>query len=256
METVILAGGLGTRMSEETDRIPKPMVTIGDHPILWHIMKIYAAFGHTDFVIPVGYKGDIVKQWVQGLHLTDSSFRFQTALGIATSLSPEPTYDWVVTVLDTGKATQTSGRVRMALEACEGERVFLTYGDGLSNVDLDELLSFHESHGRLATVTAVRPPARFGRLGLEGNRVTAFGEKVAESEDHINGGFFVLEREVVNYIRDDLEPFEASPLEQLAAGGELMAFPHEGFWQPMDTIRDRQVLENLWASPAPPWRNW
>lgn len=256
MQVVILAGGLGTRLSEETVRIPKPMVTIGDQPILWHIMKIFAQSGFTDFIIPVGYKGDFVRNWVQGLHMTQSSFRYEAASERVIGLSDQPERRWTVTVLETGRDTQTSGRLRMALEASTTDRILMTYGDGLADVNLNALLTFHEQHGHLATVTAVRPPARFGRLGLQGNKVEAFGEKVADSEDFINGGFFVLQSEVLKYLTDLSEPFEASPLERLAADGELMAYVHDGFWQPMDTARDRQVLEDLWASPTPPWKNW
>jgi glucose-1-phosphate cytidylyltransferase len=256
MRTIILAGGLGTRLSEETVNVPKPMVTIGGKPMLWHIMKTYSHYGHNDFVLCLGYKSEVVKEWLVNLSRLDGSFDIDLATGEVRSLEDSQREPWQVLALDTGDATQTGGRLKRALEAIDDEMVFATYGDGVADVDLDELLEFHLRHGKLATVTAVRPPARFGRLHFEGDRVSEFGEKPQSEEGWINGGFFVLDRRVAAYILDDETLFEREPLSTLAASGELMGYRHEGYWQPMDTLRERHDLERLWASGEAPWKLW
>lgn len=253
MRTVILAGGLGTRLSEETVSVPKPMVTIGGKPMLWHIMQIYSRFGHKDFVICLGYKGEVIKEWLLNLDRLDGSFHLDLALGAVTPVGDSRREDWRVLALETGQDTQTGGRLKRALQAVDDETVMATYGDGVANVDLDALVAFHRSHGKLATVTAVRPPARFGRLHLEGDQVTRFGEKTQSEEGWINGGFFVLNRAVMDYIAGDEVLWEKEPLAALASEGQLMAFRHSGYWQPMDTLRERQDLEDLWSSGIAPW---
>jgi glucose-1-phosphate cytidylyltransferase len=253
MRTIILAGGLGTRLSEETVNVPKPMVTIGGKPMLWHIMKIYSHYGHRDFVVCLGYKGEVVKEWLVNLQRFDGSFEIDLSTGSLTPLGDSEPEPWRVMALETGKDTQTGGRLKRALEAIDDEEVMVTYGDGVADIDIDALLAFHRSHGKLATVTAVRPPARFGRLHLDGVQVTKFGEKAPAEEGWINGGFFVLNRRVADYIEDDETLFEREPLSSIASMGELMAYRHNGFWQPMDTLRERQELEHLWATAKPPW---
>ena len=256
MRTVILAGGLGTRLSEQTISVPKPMVTIGGKPMLWHIMKIYSHYGHRQFVVCLGYKGDVIKEWLLDLDRFDGSFEIDLSSGAMKPLGDAQRESWTVIALETGENTQTGGRLKRALESIDDEEVFVTYGDGVADVDLDALLAFHRSHGRLATVTAVRPPARFGRLHIDGDEVTRFGEKTQSEEGWINGGFFVVNRRVLDYIEGDETLFEREPLTALAAAGELMAYRHEGYWQPMDTLRERQDLEHLWASGRAPWAIW
>lgn len=236
MKTIILAGGLGTRISEETSDKPKPMVRIGDYPILWHIMKTYASHGYNDFVVASGYRADVIETYIN------------------TELAPES--ELLATALDTGVSTATGGRIKLAMSKIGRERVFATYGDGVADIDISALLDFHKSHGHLATLTAVHPPARFGRIELENNRVTSFGEKMQSKEGWINGGFFVLEPEVIDYIASLDMPFEHDPLVNLANDGELFAFPHAGFWQPMDTLRERNELEELWKNNQAPWKVW
>lgn len=256
MRTIILAGGLGTRLSEETVTVPKPMVPIGGKPMLWHIMKIYSHYGHTDFVLCLGYKGEVVKEWLLNLDRFDGSFEIDLSSGAVKQLGDSQKEPWTVMALETGAATQTGGRLKRALEVVDDQEVFVTYGDGVADVDLDALLSFHRAHGRLATVTAVRPPARFGRIELEDSKVTRFGEKLQSEEGWINGGFFVLNREIAEFIPNDDSPFESTALYHLADQGQLMAYRHFGFWQPMDTLRERHELEVLWAEGQPPWRVW
>jgi glucose-1-phosphate cytidylyltransferase len=256
VRTIVLAGGLGTRLSEETVSVPKPMVTIGGKPMLWHIMKIYSHYGHRDFILCLGYKGEVIKEWLLNLDRFDGSFEIDLSTGALKPLGDSQREPWTVTALDTGQDTQTGGRLKRALEAIEDSEVFVTYGDGVADVDIDALLAFHRSHGRLATVTAVRPPARFGRLHIDDAQVTRFGEKTQSEEGWINGGFFVLDRRVLGYISSDDTLFEKEPLSQLAAEGQLMAFRHEGYWQPMDTLRERQDLEHLWGSGEAPWAVW
>lgn len=256
MKTVLLAGGLGTRLSEETASIPKPMVEIGGRPIVWHIMSVYAASGFTEFVLALGYKGEVVKDYFFNFHARNADLTVRLGRGEQTvHAGSQP--DWTVHLVDTGAATQTGGRLRRLRPWLGDDRTFLmTYGDGVADIDIRSLVAFHRSHGRLATVTAVRPPARFGGLHVEGDRVAAFTEKAQSSEGWINGGFFVLERSVLDLVAGDETLWELEPLETLAARGELMAFRHEGFWQPMDTLRDKRHLEELWTSGRAPWKVW
>lgn len=230
MKVIILAGGLGTRIAEETETKPKPMVLLDDKPILWHLMNVFASQGHKDFVIATGYKGHVIHKWVEDLN------------------SP-----WNITALDTGVETLTGGRIRKCLELIGPERVFATYGDGLGNVNLSNLVDFHEHQGRFATVTAVRPPARFGLLESSNGLVTSFSEKNQTQAGWINGGFFVLEPEVINFIETDAEPFETGALPRLVSSSELSAFHHSDFWQPMDTLREKQELAKLATMETPPW---
>ena len=255
MKVVILAGGLGTRLSEETVTRPKPMVEVGGRPMLWHIMHIYAAHGCNDFVVCCGYKGYVIKEYFANYVLHGSDATFDLATG-EVALHRGEREDWRVTCVDTGERTQTAGRIRRAAPFLEGETFALTYGDAVGDVDVARLLAFHRAEGRLATVTAVRPPARFGALETDGNRVVRFQEKPAGGEAWINGGFFVCSPGVLDYLGDDDTLFEHEPLERLARDGELAVFRHEGFWQPMDTLRDRNTLEELWASGEAPWRVW
>lgn len=251
----ILAGGLGTRLAEQTDVRPKPMVEVGAKPLLWHLMKIYSAQGFSEFMVALGYRGDVIKDFFLGYRNRASDLTVDLATGdVEVGGDPHPD-DWRVHLLETGQATLTGGRVKRLLEA-SGERMMLTYGDAVANVDLHRLLEFHESHGRLATVTAVRPPARFGELRFEGDKVIDFEEKPQASEGWINGGFFVLEAEVARYIEGDHTIFERDPMERLAAEGQLMAYRHDQFWQCMDTLRDVRLLEDLWQAGDPPWRVW
>jgi glucose-1-phosphate cytidylyltransferase len=256
MKCVILAGGLGTRLSEETVRIPKPMVEIGGRPILWHIMKIYAHHGITDFIVCLGYRGYVIKEYFANyyLHNSDVSFDLRDGRMEIIRSAAEP---WRVTLVDTGQESQTGGRLRRVMGLLQDEPAFcLTYGDGVGDIDIAALLAFHRGHGRQATVTAVPPAPRFGRLEMEGQRVAAFSEKPQGEGGLINGGFFVLSPAVARHLRDDLTIWERAPLMELAREGELMAWPHRGFWQPMDTLRDKTELEALWASGKAPWKVW
>ncbi len=230
MKVIILAGGLGTRISEETTDKPKPMVPIDGKPILWHIMNIYAMQGLSDFVVATGYKGEVISDWVNSLETS-----------------------WNIEAIDTGLETQTGGRIKKCMELYPGERVLATYGDGVGNVNIKDLVAFHESHKKMATLTAVRPPARFGYLSMENGAVVHFGEKNQSDAGWINGGYFVLESVVSEYITTGSEPFETGALPRLANEGELMAFEHSGFWQPMDTLREKQDLEKLAHEGNPPW---
>lgn len=253
MKVVILAGGLGTRISEETADKPKPMVLIDGKPILWHLMNIFSVQGINEFVLALGYRSDVIKRWVLDLNDLEGSIQIETLSRKVTHLQSIVGLDWHVTALETGLNTMTGGRVAQSMRAFPGERLIVTYGDGLANVSIPELLKFHESHGGLATLTAVRPPARFGHLVLEDQKVSHFGEKNQSDAGWINGGFFVLEPKVLDYINGDLEPFEAGALPRLAAEGQLMAYQHDGFWQPMDTLREKQELEKYATQPTPPW---
>lgn len=255
MKTVILAGGRGTRLAEETATRPKPMVEIGGRPILWHIMSLYGAAGFNEFVIACGYKGEMIKEYFHHFRLHTSDFVVDLGDGSMDIVTPNQ-YDWRVAVVDTGIDTMTGGRVRRLREFLEDGTFFLTYGDGLSNVDIPALLAFHRKHGKLATITAVHPPARFGGLVLDGDAVREFSEKPQTGTDWINGGFFVCEPQVLDYLSDDSTVLEAEPLEELAADGQLVAYKHTGFWQPMDTLRERELLDGLWESGKPPWRVW
>jgi glucose-1-phosphate cytidylyltransferase len=256
MKAVILAGGLGTRISEETHLKPKPMIEIGGRPILWHILKMYSAHGVNDFVICCGYKGYVIKEYFANyfLHMSDVTFDMRTNVMEVHQKKAEP---WRVTLVDTGEDTLTGGRLRRVAAYLRGEEAFcFTYGDGVSDVNISELIRFHVSHGRQATVTAVSPPGRYGALQITEQQVTAFSEKPRGDGGRINGGFFVLSPQVLSLIDGDQVPWESVPLEKLASKGELMAFEHDGFWQPMDTLRDKNLLEDLWQSGHAPWKTW
>ena len=255
MRTVILAGGLGTRLAEETDLTPKPMVEIGGSPILWHIMKIYSSHGFSDFVIALGYRPEVVKNYFLNYYHLRNDFTIDVGGG-KVDVHDGGHEDWKIHLVDTGVATQTGGRIKRLEPWLRDGTFMLTYGDGVADVRCRELVDFHRAHGRLATVTAVRPPARFGGLVFDGDRVTEFTEKPQIGEGWINGGFFVLEPAVLDYIDGDETIWEREPLERLAEDGELMAFRHDGFWQPMDTLRDVRLLESLWQSGDVPWKVW
>ena len=252
MKVILLAGGFGTRLSEYTETLPKPMVRIGGKPILWHIMKTYAHFGHTNFYIALGYKAEVIKEYF--LHYKTMNADFTVDLGEGTVTSHQlDELDWKVTLVDTGLHTMTGGRVRRMKPYIGNETCLLTYGDGLSNVDLNQLITFHKSHGKMITVTAVHPGARFGELEMKEEQVISFQEKPQTGQGWINGGYFVIEPEFFELIEGDQTILESEPLECVAQMGELMAFQHEGFWQCMDTKRDRDMLEELWDSSNPPW---
>jgi glucose-1-phosphate cytidylyltransferase len=254
MKTVILCGGLGTRLSEETHLKPKPMVEIGGHPILWHIMKIYEHHGLTDFLLALGYKGDVIKDYFLNYHARLSDLTVHLKNGQVDYENPTAE-DWRVSLIDTGSSTMTGGRLlRLKQHLVSSGTFMLTYGDGVSNVDLTALIAFHRSHGRIATVTAVRPPVRFGELSIEKNTVTKFQEKPQAGEGWINGGFFVFEPSIFDFITDDLTLLEREPLERLAEKGELMVYQHHGYWQCMDTLRDKTTLDDLWVSGKAPWK--
>ena len=254
MKVVILAGGFGTRLSEYTESIPKPMVTVGGKPILWHIMNSYAKAGFNEFILALGYKADLIKKYFTSLKLFDSDATIDFAEG-ATIYHSEGTCDWKVTMVDTGLESMTGGRLGRLRNYLADQPFMLTYGDGLSDVPLQKLLHFHQAHGKKATITAVRPVARFGELQLEGAQVTSFREKPQVTQSWINGGFFVFQPEVLNLISGDETVLEKEPLEELAKEGELIAYKHEGFWQCMDTKRDRDFLEELWESGRVAWAN-
>lgn len=255
MKTVILAGGLGTRLAEETGVKPKPMVEIGGRPILWHIMKHYAAFGHGEFIVALGYKGEMVKRYFLDYYplFGDLSVDLSSGAVNARSSECEP---WLVHLVDTGDASMTGGRALRVKDLVGGERFMLTYGDGVTNVDIGRLLAFHDAHGKIATVTAVRPPSRFGGIVFDGDRVAEFTEKPQIGEGWINGGFMVFEPSVFEYMKDDSTVLERDVLEVLASEGQLMAFRHDGFWQCMDTIRDVQMLQGLWEEGRAEWKTW
>jgi len=256
MKVVILAGGLGTRLGEETDVRPKPMIEIGGMPLLLHIMKIYGAFGFTDFVVCLGYRGYVIKEYFANyaLHRSDVTFDFATGETAYFNRTAEP---WRVTLVDTGPETMTGGRLLRARAAIGGGTFMMTYGDGVADIDVAALAAFHRRHGKAATVTAVQPPGRFGVLELGADdRVRAFREKPADEIGWINGGFFVLEPAVFDHIEGDATEWERAPLERLAAAGELAAYRHRGFWQPVDTLREKRTLEALWAQGKPPWKVW
>ena len=253
MKAVVLCGGLGTRLSEETQLRPKPMVEIGGRPILWHILRIYERADIRDFVLALGYKGEVIKDYFLNYHPRQSDITVHLRSGSVEYSNPA-VEDWSVSLVDTGAAPQTGGRLlRLKSHLRDHGTFMLTYGDGVADVDLRELLAFHRRHGKLATVTAVRPPARFGDLMITDNRVTSFAEKPQTGEGWINGGFFVFEPGVFDYIAADETILERAPLENLARDGQLMAFHHSGYWQSMDTLRDRNALEALWAAGNPPW---
>lgn len=252
MKVIILAGGFGTRLSEYTESIPKPMVNIGGHPILWHIMNRYAAFGHKDFYLALGYKAQMVKEFFLNYRALNTDFTVDLETGNLTSYLAD-SVDWRVTLVDTGLDSMTGGRVKRMQSFIGSEPFMLTYGDGVANIDLDALLAFHQQHGKMVTVTAVHPGARFGELQIEGEQVSSFREKPQMGQGWINGGFFVLQPEFFELIANDSMILEREPLEQAAHMGQLMAYRHDGFWQCMDTKRDLDVLQNLWNSGAAPW---
>ena len=256
MKVVILAGGLGTRISEETHLKPKPMIEIGGKPILWHIMKIYSAHGHHDFIICCGYKGYAIKEYFANyfLHTSDVTFDMSNNKMEVHQRNAEP---WRVTLVDTGDNTLTAGRLKRVAGFVKGEDAFFfTYGDGVADIDIARQLAFHKEHGKLATVTSVMPPGRYGALRLEDDLVQGFDEKPQGDGASINGGFFVLSPKVIDYIEGDNSSWEGEPIKRIAQEGQLMAFAHNGFWQAMDTLREKTLLENLWDSGRAPWKVW
>lgn len=256
MKAVILAGGLGTRLSEETSTRPKPMVEVGGKPILWHIMKLYSHHGVNDFIICCGYKGYVIKEYFSNyfLHMSDVTFDMQAN---QMHVHKRRTEDWRVTLVNTGENSMTGGRLARVADYLKDEETFcFTYGDGLGNVDITASIAFHNRNKKLATLTAVYPPARFGALNIQGQKIIDFKEKPKGDGDMINGGFFVLSPKVLDYIADDDTVWEQEPLMNLAKGGQLMSFEHTGFWQPMDSLRDKHHLEKLWESGKAPWKVW
>lgn len=257
MKAVILAGGLGTRLSEETGVRPKPMVEIGDRPILWHIMKIYSAYGVNDFIICCGYKGYMIKEYFANYYLLQSNVTFDIKKN-EIKVHKNHTEPWTVTLVDTGEKTMTGGRIKQVREFIDDETFFLTYGDGVSNVDINKLLEFHKQQNVIVTLTAVQPPGRFGTFELHGYnpKISHFREKPNGDGAWINGGFFVVEPSVMDYIRDDMTVWEQEPLVTLAKKGKLAAYRHSGFWHPMDTLRDKMYLEEMWNSGSAAWKVW
>lgn len=255
MKVAILAGGLGTRLSEETVEKPKPMVEIGGKPILWHIMMHYAHYGFQDFAIALGYKAEVIKKYMVDYCSLNSDLTVNLKSGDIIRRNAY-TLDWTIDLIDTGLHTNTGGRIKRLAPYVGNETFMLTWGDGVSDIDLNQLLAFHRSHGKLATLTAVRPPARFGHLDLKGDQIVDFSEKPQTREGWINGAFFVLEPGIFNYIDGDDTQWEKAPLENLARDGQLMAYKYDGFWQCMDTLRDKRRLESLWDTGEAPWRTW
>ncbi|MDH5534283.1 MAG: glucose-1-phosphate cytidylyltransferase [Betaproteobacteria bacterium] len=255
MKVAILAGGLGTRLAEETEIRPKPMVEIGGRPILWHIMKHYSHFGFNEFVIALGYKGEYIKRWMRDYGALEGDMTVNTKTGEVAVHKKEHT-EWVVDLVETGLPTLTGGRIKRLKPWLGNGTFMLTWGDGVSDVDIRRLLAFHRSHGKLATLTAVRPPARYGHLEINGDNIMSFTEKLQTAEGWINGAFFVLEPRVIDYIAGDETMFEHAPLENLARDGQLVAYKHESFWQCMDTMREKHLLQKLWGSGSAPWKLW
>jgi len=255
MKAVILAGGLGTRISEETHLKPKPMVEIGGKPLLWHVLKIYSAHGINEFIICAGYKGYVIKEYFANyfLHMSDVTFDMSENRMEVHHRRSDP---WRVTIVDTGEATMTGGRLKRVREYLSSDTFCFTYGDGLSDVNIRQTIDFHRGQGRLATLTGVQPPGRYGALRAEGTKVEGFQEKPAGDGGWINGGFFVLEPGAIDYIQDDTTIWERSPMERLAQDGQLSVYKHGGFWQPMDTLREKLLLEDLWSSGKAPWKKW
>ncbi|MEM7670083.1 MAG: glucose-1-phosphate cytidylyltransferase [Pseudomonadota bacterium] len=256
MKVVILAGGLGTRISEETHLKPKPMIEIGGRPVIWHIMKLYSAYGINDFIICCGYKGFIIKEYFQNyaLHMSNVTIDMRAGSTIVHEQRAEP---WSVTLVDTGESTMTGGRLMRVADYLDDDAPFaFTYGDGVGDIDIGAEVAFHRAHGKAAAILAVEPPGRYGALALTGNRVDGFTEKPHGDGATINGGFFILEKSVIERIEGDATSWEREPLESLARDGELMAFRHDGFWQPMDTLREKNVLETLWRENRAPWKVW
>jgi glucose-1-phosphate cytidylyltransferase len=255
LKCVILAGGLGSRISEESTLRPKPMIEIGGRPIIWHIMKIYAQHGIKDFVICLGYKGYMIKEYFVNYFLHQSDVTIDTGTNQITYHAGKVD-DWRVTLVDTGEQTMTGGRIRRARHHVAGGPFCMTYGDGVADIDVGKLIAFHRSHGKQATMTVVAPPGRYGAVDVEGDVIKSFREKPSGDNALINGGFFVLQPSVIDRIEGDDTPWERAPLESLAADSELRAYKHLGYWQPMDTVRDKAVLENVWASGRAPWKIW
>jgi glucose-1-phosphate cytidylyltransferase len=256
MKAVILAGGLGTRLAEETGVKPKPMVDIGSKPILWHILKLYSNHGITEFVICLGYKGYVIKEYFANYFLHSSDVTFDLANN-SMDVHHKKSEPWKVTLIDTGEETMIGGRIKRIIDYVKDDECFcLTYGDGVSDIDIDASIKFHRQEGRLATVSAVQPPGRFGAIEMDGSRVTGFKEKPQGDGGWINGGFFVLSPKVVDYIEGDATVWEKEPMENLAKDGELSVYMHDGFWHPMDTLRDKRYLESLWQSGKAPWKLW
>jgi glucose-1-phosphate cytidylyltransferase len=256
MKVVILAGGLGTRLAEETGVRPKPMVEIGGRPILWHIMNVYASYGFDDFLVACGYKGEMIKEYFANFFIHNSDFIVDQRNGKRESIKITNDISWRTGVVDTGLDTMTGGRILRLREWIGDETFMVTYGDGLGNIDIKTLIEFHRNHGKTATVTAVHPPSRFGAMVIKDHQVVEFSEKPQTREGWINGGFFVFEPAIFDLLTDDSTVLEREPLEQLVNDDQLMAFHHSGFWQPMDTLREKQILETLWASDNPPWKTW
>jgi glucose-1-phosphate cytidylyltransferase len=257
MKVVILCGGLGTRLREETEFRPKPMVPIGGRPILWHIMKIYAHYGFKEFILCLGYKGEVIKDYFRNYHWNTSDVTLKLGR------TPRTTYhtahdeeDWSVTLLDTGQETQTGGRLKRALPYVDGDTFLLTYGDGLTNSDINATVGFHKQHGAIATVTAVKPSGRFGELAMDGQTITAFHEKPERESGFVSGGFFVLNKKIGEYLEDDRTVLELKPLERLTQERQLKAYCHDGFWQCMDTFREQEMLNKIWHSGNAPWKIW
>ncbi|MGE0406323.1 MAG: glucose-1-phosphate cytidylyltransferase [Candidatus Korobacteraceae bacterium] len=256
MKVVILAGGLGSRLSEETHLKPKPMVEIGGRPILWHIMNIYAANGFNEFVIALGYKAEVIKHYFLNFYALNSDITVDLGSGATTIHDSAERPDWRVHLIDTGLHTQTGGRLKRLASWLTDETFMFTYGDGVADVDLRQVLQFHRSHGKLATVTTVPSPSRFGRIGFQGDAITDFYEKPQANEGWINGGYFVLNRMALNYIDGDETAWERQPIERLARAGELQGYRHHGFWSCMDTLKEKNMLEEMWAGGKAPWKVW
>lgn len=257
MKVIILCGGLGTRLREETEFRPKPMVPVGERPILWHIMKTYAHYGHKEFILCLGYKGDVIKDFFRNYHWNTSNITLK--LGATPQIRYHNNHDeedWSVTMLDTGQETQTGGRLKKALEFCEDETVLMTYGDGLCNLNINDSIAFHQKHKKISTMTAVSPQGRFGELAMDGTTISGFQEKPDKENAYINGGYFVLQRTVLEKLGKDQSVFETEALPQLAKENELQAFVHHGFWQCMDTFREQQILQELWNTGRAPWKVW
>jgi glucose-1-phosphate cytidylyltransferase len=255
MKVVILAGGLGTRLQEETSIKPKPMVEIGGKPMLWHIMNVYAAQGFKEFIVALGYRSEVIKSYFLNFHAYRSDLTVDLGNG-RVEVHDGESEDWVVHLVETGTSTQTGGRLKRLASWIGGETFMMTYGDGVGDIDLGQLLLLHRKHGKLATVTAVHPPSRFGELVIHDERVSHFAEKPQTGEGWINGGFFVLEYGALDYIEGDSMPWEHAPMQRLAADGQLVAYKHDGFWQSMDTLRDVHLLEKLWSEGNAPWKIW
>jgi len=256
MKVGIMAGGLGSRLAEETTIRPKPMVEIGGMPILWHIMKIYSHYGIKDFCVALGYKGDYIKRWFKDYYSITGSISVATATGEVTTHSDRVIQNWNVDLIETGRESGTGGRIKKLGPWLGDETFLITYGDGLADIDIGALLAFHKSHGKLATLTAVRPAARYGHLEIKGDQITSFTEKPQLGEGWVNGAFFVLEPGVMDFIHDESEMFETGALNRLAEAGELMAYHHNSFWQCMDTMREKQILTDYWAGGDAPWKVW